>query len=393
MIPSNISPTSKSKRKFSKPDSNCILYIRNGKAKDIGDIPAQVCPLNFDGGRWAIIPDKKALTLYPFPADMVNKRMQEVLSCNNYGIDEIITYLLENSGKMLRPRLVFLSASMYPHEPPLVIDMAVAIELVHLASLLHDDVIDQAKLRRGQESINSRWGNNASVLTGDYLFASAFNLVNLHNQKDILDNLSSTIKIMCAGEIKQMSLVHNLHISEDEYLEKSYGKTACLFAACCKIGALTCSMPAEETAALEEFGLCLGYAYQIIDDLLDFLSESKLLGKPCGSDLLEGNITLPVIYTLRDPRYGGWLQSILSADRFDTGTIPDITDALINSGAVAYSLALSRKFLARGIARLNVLPATAARKEIIDMGSFLLEEYYCSLSAYCPIAGLELSSS
>lgn len=319
--------------------------------------------------------------------------MREVLTCKNSGIDEIIAYLLESSGKMLRPRLVFLSASMYPHDPPLVIDIAVAIELVHMASLLHDDVIDQAKLRRGRESLNSRWGNNASVLTGDYLFATAFNLVNLHNQKDILDNLTTTIKIMCAGEIKQMSLVHNLQISEDEYLEKSYGKTACLFAACCKIGALTCCMPVEETNALEEFGLCLGYAYQIIDDLLDFLSDSKLLGKPCGSDLLEGNITLPVIYTLRDPRYGDWLQSILSVDVFDPGTIPEITDALINSGAVAYSLALSRKFLARGMARLNVLPATAARKEIMDMGSFLLEEYYSNLSQYCPMPGQELSSS
>jgi heptaprenyl diphosphate synthase len=346
-----------------------------------------------DGGSLTICPDNKALTLYPFPADLVNQRMQEVLACDSSEIQEIIAYLLESSGKMLRPRLVFLSASMYPHEPRVVTDMAVAIELVHLASLVHDDVIDQAKLRRGHVSLNSRWGNNASVLTGDYLFATAFNLVNRHNQKDILDNLSTTIQIMCAGEIKQMSLAHHLEVSEDEYLDKSYGKTACLFASCCKIGALACAMPAEEIAALEEFGLCLGYAYQIIDDLLDFLSDSSLLGKPCGGDLLEGNITLPVIYALRDPHYGPWLQTILSGDPFDPGYIPEITAALINSGAVTYSLTLSQKFLARGIARLNVLPSSPARKEIMDMGSFLLEGYYRNLSAYCPMPEQELSSS
>lgn len=346
-----------------------------------------------EGGHLAISPDNKTLTLYPFPADMVNQRMREVLACKNSEIEEIIAYLLESSGKMLRPRLVFLCASMYPHEPRVVTDMAVAIELVHLASLIHDDVIDQAKLRRGRTSLNSRWGNNASVLTGDYLFATAFNLVNRHNQKNILDNLTTTIQIMCRGEIKQMALAHHLEITEDEYLEKSYGKTACLFACGCKIGALACAMPAEEIAALEEFGLCLGYAYQIIDDLLDFLSDSQLLGKPCGSDLLEGNITLPVIYALRDHHYGPWLQSILVAGQFDPAYIPEITDALIRSGAVAYSLTLSRQFLARGIARLNVLPASPARKEIMDMGSFLLEDYYRNLSAYGPLPEQELSSS
>lgn len=331
----------------------------------------------------AISPSNKALTLYPFPAELINQRMREVLICDNQEINSILNYLMEGNGKMLRPRLVFLSASMYPHDSIIVTDIAVAIELVHLASLVHDDVIDQAGLRRGRESLNSRWGNKASILTGDYLFATAFNLVNRHNQRDVLDGLTSTIKTMCAGEIKQMSLAYNLDINEEEYMEKTYGKTACLFALCCKVGGLVSSMPAEEVKALEQFGLCLGYAYQIIDDLLDFLSDSEIIGKPCGSDLLEGNITLPVIYALRDPQYGPWVKAILETKAIAQPHIGEIVKALTDSGAVDFCLDLSRKFLARGIAGLNALPASPARKEIIDMSSYLLEGYYRSLSCYC----------
>ena len=318
--------------------------------------------------------------------------MREVLACNNPEIEAIITYLLESNGKMLRPRLVFLSASMYPHDPLLVTDIAVAIELVHMASLIHDDVIDQANLRRGRESINSRWGNQASVLTGDYLFATAYGLINRHKQPVIIDNLSRTIQTMCEGEIKQMSLAYKLDVSQEDYLEKTYGKTACLFALCCKMGALASSMPEDGIAALEKFGLCLGYAYQIIDDLLDFLSDSSLLGKPCGSDLLEGNITLPLIYALQDPNYGPWLKSVLNNGVPNSEQMAEIVDALVNSRAVEYALDLSNKFLARGIASLNIIPSSPALKAIIEMAGFLLQDYYNKLSRYSPMQEKELGS-
>ncbi len=340
----------------------------------------------------AISPDKSALTLYPFPAEIINQRMREVLACDNPEIEKIIAYLLESNGKMLRPRLVFLSASMYPHDSLLVTDIAVAIELVHLASLIHDDVIDQANLRRGRESVNSRWGNQASVLTGDYLFATAYGLINRHKQQEIIDNLSSTIQTMCAGEIKQMSLAYKLDVSQDDYLEKTYGKTACLFALCCRAGALASSMPEEGRAALEKFGLCLGYAYQIIDDLLDFLSDSSLLGKPCGSDLLEGNITLPIIYALQDPQHGSWLKSILASGKPDNAQMAEIVDVLVNSGAVEFCLNLSRQFLAQGVAALNILPASPALKAIIEMADFLMQDYYHTLSHYSPRREQELGS-
>jgi heptaprenyl diphosphate synthase len=155
--------------------------------------------------------------------------MSEVLHSDYSGLNLIIDYLLQSSGKMLRPRLVYMSAQLYPHDPRKVIDISVAVELIHLASLLHDDVIDQADLRRGRESVNSRWGNQASVLTGDYLFAAAFNLINQHGLDEVMDSITSTIQIMCTGEIKQMALNSDLGISEEDYYDKTYRKTAAFY--------------------------------------------------------------------------------------------------------------------------------------------------------------------
>lgn len=330
--------------------------------------------------------------MYPFPAELIEQRIREVLSGQYGEISRIIEYLLAVSGKMLRPRLVFLSASLYSHEPQLVIDMAAAVELVHLASLVHDDVIDQSDCRRGRASLNERFGNQASVLVGDYLFATAFQLVNLHSQERIMDNLTTTIRTMCAGEIKQMRLAFDLDSGEEDYLDKSYGKTACLFASCCKIGALSSSMPEEEIAALEEYGLCLGYAYQIIDDLLDFMSDRSKLGKPCGSDLQEGNLTLPVIYLLRDGVYGPWMRQIIMERSFNQEVITGITEALVKSGVIDNCLQLTYSFIARGLEKLDKLPPGPVRKELMGMGKFLLENYYRSRRAEV-IAEQELSSS
>lgn len=330
--------------------------------------------------------DTDTLEIYPFPAELICSRMQEVLLADNLEIDNILKYLTENNGKMIRPRMVFLAASMAAHNPVIVRDAAVAVELIHMASLVHDDVIDHAMIRRGKESINKRWGNHTSVLTGDYLFATAFNLINKHGMQDIMENVTATIRIMCAGEIKQMSMACDLHITEEQYLEKTYGKTACLFASSCKVGALAASMPPESVNNLEQFGLCLGYAYQIIDDLLDFMSDSELLGKPVGTDLLEGNITLPVIHALRSTKYGIWLRTLLESGLLNEGLMPQVIDALIDSQAIAASLQTARQFIARGLAFLDALPACPATKELEFMAAYLLENYYHKQSYYRPVS-------
>lgn len=326
-------------------------------------------------GLMALNSELTARTLYPFPAESIRSRMKELLVADNPEIDSILDYLTGNSGKMIRPRLVVIAASMSTYDPEVVIDIAAAVELIHLASLIHDDIIDHAMIRRGRESLNSLFGNHASILTGDYLFATAFYLINKHGMQDILENVTTTIRTMCVGEINQMSMACDLHITEEEYLEKTYGKTACLFASSCKVGAMVASLPDDSVYNLEQFGLCLGYAYQIIDDLLDFMSDSEKLGKPVGTDLLEGNITLPVILGLRSTKYGIWLSTLLETGLLTEGLMPQVIAALIDSQAIASSLQMAHQFIARGLAHLATLPSGPAIKELEYLAAYLLGSY------------------
>lgn len=319
-----------------------------------------------------------------FPAEEVNKRLEEVLYCGNPEVDRILSYLIENSGKMLRPRMVYLSGSLYPHDDNNLRDIAAAVELIHMASLVHDDIIDNSQLRRGQPSINQRWGNQVSVLTGDFLFACAFNLISHCNQLGIMDNLTSTIKIMCSGEIKQLGMLFDLNLSESDYYEKTYRKTACLFAASCKAGAMLSQAPEKEIRMLEQFGLYLGYAYQIIDDVLDFVSDSTILGKPVASDLSQGNITLPVILALKDNKYGQKLRNLLQNSISSPRKLKQVQAMLEASGALEESVYLSRHYLDLGLNLLEEFPLNPVIEEMKYLSRYLLDGYYQMLNISSP---------
>lgn len=306
--------------------------------------------------------------------------MKQVLVTDSPEVNSVIDYLLQTNGKMLRPRLVHLTASLYPHDKNIVNDVAVAVELIHLASLIHDDIIDHAQTRRGKESLNSVWGNEISVLTGDYLFATAFNLINRHNLPLILENITETIQIMCSGEIKQLTMLHDYNISEQDYYDKTYRKTACLFASSCKVGALAAKMPTYKVSMLEQYGLCLGYAYQIIDDILDFVSDTELLGKTVGNDLIQGNITLPVILALKDSELGDSLRDSLENSPITSDLIPQITRKIEATGALNESLRRARVFLQSGLEIISELPESTVQKKLQDLSLYILNDYYKKLS-------------
>ncbi|NLO21590.1 MAG: polyprenyl synthetase family protein [Syntrophomonadaceae bacterium] len=308
--------------------------------------------------------------------EIIQNRMIEVLHSNYSGLNLIIDYLLQSSGKMLRPRLVYRSAQLHPHEPKQVIDISVAVELIHLASLLHDDVIDEAHVRRGRESVNIRWGNQASVITGDYLFAAAFNLINQHGLDEVMDSITSTIQLMCTGEIKQMALNSDLDICEEEYYDKTYRKTACLFASACRVGALTAETPSSQVQLLYDFGLNLGYAYQIMDDVLDFTAEAKQLGKPSGNDLTQGNITLPIILALKDWEWGMKLRNLIEAGKSSKDKLPLIVSMLWESGALEQCMLKSRQFLQRALESINLLPVSPERQALQDLACRLMDTCY-----------------
>lgn len=326
------------------------------------------------------------IRLHPFPYEAIEKRMRDLLQTGNRETDDIIQYLMESRGKMLRPRLVFLSASLASADPVIVQDAAAAVELIHMASLVHDDVIDNAATRRGKSSVNARWGNNVSVLTGDFLFAVAFKLINQHDMKEVLDIITGTIQVMCSGEIEQLGQAHNLEVDEKAYYDKTFRKTARLFASSCKIGALIAGISPQQAETLEGFGVCLGYAYQIVDDVLDFVADPLLLGKPVGSDLSQGNITLPVILALKDQNWGGRIRKLIGKNKSMEEKMSEIIKLLEDSGSLVACLQRSEAFLQEGLVRIRQLPPSPARQELEDLSLKFLMEYYRQL--YCS-SGLE----
>jgi len=213
-------------------------------------------------------------------------------------ITEIGQYLAVSGGKRLRPALVLLASKFCGFEGPSAVRLAAVVEMIHTATLVHDDIIDEAELRRGRPSTNSRWGNHRAVLAGDWLYMQAFNLALAERNFRILDLLIALTQSMVEGEMIHLTELGKIDMTEDDYLELSYRKTACLFSVCLRLGAVLAGKSEEDESKLGSYGANLGLAFQIIDDVLDFTSTEEKLGKPTGSDLREGKITLPLIYLL-----------------------------------------------------------------------------------------------
>jgi octaprenyl-diphosphate synthase len=214
-------------------------------------------------------------------------------------ITEIGRYLQDSGGKRLRPALVLLSSKLCGYEGPAAIRLGAVMELIHTATLVHDDVIDAADIRRGRPSTNSRWGNHMSVLAGDWLYMQAFNVALGECDFRLLDLLIGLTQEMVEGELLQLTWLRKIEVSEDTYLELAFRKTACLFSACMQTGALLGGRSEEDENQLGAYGIKLGLAFQLVDDVLDFTSSEEILGKPIGNDLREGKVTLPLIYLLR----------------------------------------------------------------------------------------------
>lgn len=286
---------------------------------------------------------------------------------------------------MLRPRLVYHTAALNRHDAIVVRDIAVAVELIHLASLVHDDVIDNSPIRRGRESLNAHYGNQASVLAGDFLFASAFQLINRHQQSLVMEDITRTIKVMCSGEIIQMGLAYDVNVGVNEYYDKTYRKTACLFASSCKIGALVSDADQQQAKQLEQFGLCLGYAYQIIDDVMDLVADSTLVGKPVGNDLTQGNVTLPVILAIKNEQHGARVRYLLEQRSSIAASLGEIINLAIESGCIGEAIEHAAAFLERGLEHLQDLPPGDSLEELKCTCFGFVETYRPVLERYHPL--------
>ena len=242
-----------------------------------------------------------ALEIFDLVRDDLNQVEHEI-GLESVASVEAITYinqyLQSGGGKRLRPILVLLSGRMFGDGNPGLVRMAAVVEMIHTATLVHDDVIDMAKTRRGRPSINVVWGNHTSVLAGDWLYMQAFQVALRERNFAVLDVLIELTQRMVEGELLQLDRIGKIAITEADYMELIDRKTASLFSACARLGAISSGADESAEARLSEYAWDLGVAFQLIDDILDFTSREKVLGKPVGNDLREGKVTLPLIYAL-----------------------------------------------------------------------------------------------
>jgi octaprenyl-diphosphate synthase len=237
-------------------------------------------------------------------------------------VDAVTTinrYLQDGGGKRLRPMLVLLASKLVGTVSDGSIRMAAVVEMIHAATLVHDDVIDIARTRRGRPSSNTIWGNHTCVLAGDWLYMQAFQIALRERNFHVLDLLIALTQMMVEGELLQLQCIGKIHISEADYMELVDRKTASLFSACARLGALMGGADETTEARLGEFSWNLGIAFQLVDDVLDFTSNEKVLGKPVGSDLREGKVTLPLIYALEDadPEDQQLVENVLKDGNYD----------------------------------------------------------------------------
>jgi octaprenyl-diphosphate synthase len=298
--------------------------------------------------------------------DLIRRRLQsDVVLINQLG-----HYIINSGGKRLRPLLVLLSAQALGYPGPHHHALAAIVEFIHTATLLHDDVVDASELRRGRETANAVWGNEASVLVGDFLYSRAFEMMVEIDSMRVMQILAEATNTIAEGEVLQLLNCHEPDTSEAQYLEVILRKTAKLFEAAAQLGAVLAGSGAATEAAMANYGIHLGTAFQLIDDALDYSGDEATIGKQLGDDLAEGKPTLPLIHVMRNgtPAQVETVRKAIS----DGGRelIGEVTAAIASTGAIAYTSRLAKNEALKARAALDALPASAYRDALTGLADY-----------------------
>ncbi len=290
-------------------------------------------------------------------------------------VSEVAAYLLGGGGKRLRPALLLLSANYAGRKDRSAIRLAAVVELLHSATLIHDDVIDSAGTRRGRPSANSRWGNHRSVLTGDWLYMQSFQMALEERNFHILDVLIDLTQKMVEGELIQLEKIGRIDVTEKDALRLATYKTACLFSGCARLGAVLGRLEGEEEEALAEYGRNAGLAFQLVDDLLDFTASAQQLGKPVLSDLKEGKVTLPLIYAMENGHREAreLVARVLAEKEFDSVRPETIVSLVHDSGALGRARCLAQDYAQRAKSCLNGHRDSEYARALATLPDFILE--------------------
>ena len=290
-------------------------------------------------------------------------------------VSEITGYLLGGGGKRMRPALLLLANRYAGRRREGTIRLAAVVELLHSATLIHDDVIDSADTRRGRPSANSRWGNHRSVLAGDWLYMQSFQMALEERNFRILDVLIDLTQKMVEGELIQLAKIGRIDVTEEDALKLATHKTACLFSGCARLGAVLGGLEGEEEEALADYGKYAGLAFQLVDDLLDFTASAQQLGKPVLSDLKEGKVTLPLIYAMENGhREARELVARVLEEKEFVSVKPERLVALVNeSGALQKTRILAHEYAARAKACINGRRDSEYARALLTLPDFILE--------------------
>jgi octaprenyl-diphosphate synthase len=290
-------------------------------------------------------------------------------------ITTINQYLQAGGGKRLRPVLLLLTSRLFGPTTDCARRLAAVVEMVHTATLVHDDVIDIAKTRRGRPSTNVVWGNHTSVLAGDWLYMQAFQVALRERNFHILDILISLTQMMVEGELVQLERLHRVDVSEADYMELVDRKTASLFSACARLGAVAANADESAESRLSDFAWNLGMAFQLVDDILDFTSTEKILGKPAGNDLREGKITLPVIYALENAsgEERRSVEAVVADGNYDQVPFMRIRRILEEHGAVARAYERAHAFTEKSRALIGEFPESPAQRSLCSVIDLVTE--------------------
>lgn len=289
---------------------------------------------------------------------------------------EVSSHVLQAGGKRLRPIVLLLVTGHLGYSGPSHIDLAAAIELVHTATLLHDDVVDDSPLRRGRPTAKQIWGNPASVLVGDYLYARSFSLLAGCELNAVTQCMATATRTLAQGELLQLSQRKNLHITPEEHLRILAEKTGKLFEVAAVLGGTIAHANRPTLDALATYGMQLGIGFQLIDDVLDYQADSDTLGKRLGDDFADGNLTLPLIYALREgsPRDKAVIQAAIQAGDIDQ--LHEIQHILINTGALDHCRALAETYVTRAISAIQKFPDTIYRQAMIELAHYAVGRSY-----------------
>ena len=305
---------------------------------------------------------------------VILERMQSKVAL----IPELAGHLIAGGGKRMRPMLTLASAALFDYTGARHHKLAAAVEFIHTATLLHDDVVDGSGLRRGRRTANVIWGNPSSVLVGDFLFSRAFELMVEDGSLKVLKILSAASAVIAEGEVDQLTAQRRIDTGEDHYLEIIAAKTAALFAAACRIAPVVAEAGEEAEAALDCYGRNLGIAFQLIDDAIDYSSDSDTMGKGVGDDFRDGKMTLPVIlaYARGSDADRAFWRSAISGERTADDDLAQAIALVGSSGALADTLERARIYARRAIDALAALPAGKAKAALTEAAEFAVARAY-----------------